>query len=98
MQNVSTAIVLLTTKEVAQRLRCHRTTVQRLIDAKKLAAVSVTATGRRKQWRITEASLTEFLLSGSSIQPVERKKSDPQIVSDPFPLLRRYSKKLGKQS
>ena len=84
---------LLTTGEVAKRLNCHRATVQRLLESGRLLGFSIHTRGR-KNWRIPQSSLNNLLAAESTQKPV----SCPEIVSDPFPLLRKYSKKLRGES
>lgn len=48
---------LLTTEEVAEILRCHRSTVQRMAQAGKFPGALAIGNGQRKSWRIPEAAL-----------------------------------------
>ena len=80
---------LLTTAEVAAILRVHRTTVQRLIEAKRLHALSVSVTGKRKQWRIPRESLQKMLETPQLLEMVRPAKR-PQLIAQPFTHLKRY--------
>ena len=81
---------LLTTTEVAKILRVHRTTVQRLIEAKQLHAFAISTNGRRKQWRITRESL-QRMIDGPELNEPVRPAKLPQLVERPFSRLKKYS-------
>jgi excisionase family DNA binding protein len=50
----------LTTDEVAELLRCHRSTVQRMAQSGKFPGAKVIGNGQRRSWRIPESSLDEL--------------------------------------
>ena len=79
----------LTTTEVAAKLRIDPSSVRRLIESGKLPALAVNV-GKRKHWRIPEDALAKL-----QYKPEEEKRtkeSEPDLVLDPFPLLKRFAK------
>ncbi len=52
---------ILTVSEVAEHLRCHPSTVYRMIDAGELAAIHVGVGKTKNGVRVTETALARFL-------------------------------------
>jgi excisionase family DNA binding protein len=85
---MSDAKTVLTLQEVAERLKCPKTTVRLLIDRGKLAAINL-GTSTHKRYRVTTQALDAFL----DVEPVETP-SLPRL--EPIGLVTtRYMKRLG---
>lgn len=81
----------LTVQEVADILRVHRSTVQRLASTGQLPGTLMIRTAHRKTWRIPRSALLALeALPEKGIQPIPKH---PQLVANPFSELRRFCKK-----
>lgn len=81
----------LTPKEVANLLRVHRVTVQKMIENGQLPGSIALGNKTRKHWRIPKSALEELKKGAVPIdlQPIEQS----DLVRNPYSHLRRFMKK-----
>lgn len=81
----------LTVSEVADILRLHRSTIQRLAATGELPGAILIKTGSRGTYRIPESAINALVVKSESNIPSPVVKED--INPNPFPSLRQFSKR-----